>query len=284
MTMTKTRITSAFLFLVVVAAPGFSQTVPPPSAPTPPSVPSIAVTPYAGQQPKAGQAIPISGSEFEMFQLNGYTGKVRWDVDVPTGSAVPIKLFLPKPNSSVIGIRVGQTEPASYDVPAGSAVVVYAVGQGQASLTAWGVDGEGFPQKLSKLLIDANKAPQPPPTPTPKPPTPAPTPAPDANPVPSDKLRVLILYDDNKKLTPIQTGVLNASTVLSSITAAGGTWYRWDKTVDPTNATLDQWWKDAWKRPHPELPWYVISSPKGFSEGKLPATVEEWQATVDKYK
>jgi hypothetical protein len=56
----------------------------------------------------------------------------------------------------------------------------------------------------------------------------------------------------------------------------------WDKDTDLANESKS--WQDAMKRPHPELPWMVVSNGKTGYEGKVPADVAEARSLVQKYE
>lgn len=113
--------------------------------------------------------------------------------------------------------------------------------------------------------------PGPVPTPLPVPPSPNPSPAPIAG----DGVRVLIVYDssDPTKLTKDAQAVifgksfrdfLNATCVVG---ADGKTKeYRiFDKDVTGESKT----WADAMSRPHPTLPWLLVSNGKAGFEGPV---------------
>lgn len=117
------------------------------------------------------------------------------------------------------------------------------------------------------------------------PPDPGPGPGPEPNPVipiPSDKLRVLCIWESAKTLTPSQVGVLNSTIWKADVTAAGGEERVFDKDTNVDGAGVAQFWKDAMKRSRKEIPWVIMSSPKGFYEGPLPATVTDMQAQIKK--
>jgi hypothetical protein len=155
------------------------------AAPEPTITPAILVAP-GGTKVVAPPAasVRLSGSEFEILTLSGYSGTVAWDTTYD-GVKSPIKLLELKPKIPVIGVRAGGVEPDAHESPDTPSVAVYAVGTGRASVVAWGVR-EGRPVKLGTFPVDANVGPQPPPKPIPDPVVPDPVvpdpviPTPDA--------------------------------------------------------------------------------------------------------
>lgn len=121
--------------------------------------------------------------------------------------------------------------------------------------------------------------------PAPIPPGPTPNPPAPSNPLPSDKLRVLTVYETADKLTSAQNVVLKSDIPQQAIKAAGGDYMCLDQNNDPTKYTADQWWKDAWKRKPASAspPKIIISSPKGFYEGDIPASVADFTTLLKKY-
>ena len=126
-----------------------------------------------------------------------------------------------------------------------------------------------------------------PPAPPPIPPAP---PGPAA-PIAGNGLKMLIVYDSVKadKLTAGQQAAifgkatrdyLNAKSPLG---ADGKTheWRIWDKDV-ATDAE-DKVWRDAMKRPHPTLPWLIVSNGKSGFEGPLPTSIDDAMSLLKKY-
>lgn len=155
--------------------------------------------------------------------------------------------------------------------------------QAQASGTAELIvipEGTKDVASVTRKLIESQLAPIPPPPPPdpPKPPTPA-------NPLPSEKLRVLTIYETADKLTSVQNAVLKSVIPQTAIKAVAGDYMCLDQNNDPTKYTPDQWWKDAWKRKPATVnpPKIIISSPKGFFEGDVPASVDDFLALIKKY-
>jgi hypothetical protein len=135
-------------------------------------------------------------------------------------------------------------------------------------------------------------APIPVPVPVPVPPSP-PTPTPPAPPpIPVAGLRVLIVYESShlNSYPPAQTAVLydqNLRVYLDSVTALGTDnrtheFRVWDKDVVLMNE--DQLWKDAMARPHPQLPWLLVSNGTTGYEGPLPANTADTIALIKKYE
>jgi hypothetical protein len=125
----------------------------------------------------------------------------------------------------------------------------------------------------------------------PAPPAPPPGPPTPPAPIAGDGLRMLIVYDSAHadKLTTGQQAViygkstrdyLNAKTPLG---ADGKTheWRIWDKDVAVD--AEEKVWQDAMKRPHPTLPYLIVSNGKSGYEGLLPVGVEETMTILKKY-
>lgn len=167
---------------------------------TPPAPPQIVPVPHDGKAPAPAptpQPVPIptsvrvSGAEFEMLTLVGYTGgAVAWDITSPD-FGVPVKLKELKPKQLVIGIRTGASVADEHEAPDTPAVAVWAINTGTATVSAWGVK-DSKPVKLATYRVDAGQGPRPPPDPPgPKPvpvPVPVPPDAPDAQLVATFKL------------------------------------------------------------------------------------------------
>lgn len=131
---------------------------------------------------------------------------------------------------------------------------------------------------VQRRLIDSQLAPQPPPVP----PEPVPPVPPSPSPIPSDRLRVLAVYESAATLTDQQTGVLRSVLIQEAVKQAGGEWRVWDKDINVDVPGVDPFWVAAMKRARTSLPWVILSSPKGFYEGPLPASVNEMIALVKK--
>lgn len=132
-------------------------------------------------------------------------------------------------------------------------------------------------QVIRRTLVTQTPEPKPP---EPKPPEPKP-PEP-VNPIPSEKLRVLCIWESAKTLPAAQTGVLNSTIWKADVAALGGDERVFDKDTDLAGPGIAPFWNQAIKRARTGLPWVVMSSPKGFYEGPLPATVAEMQALIKK--
>lgn len=131
-------------------------------------------------------------------------------------------------------------------------------------------------------------APAPAPIPAPPlPPGPAPTPAP----IPAPGFRVLIVYDTAalQKLPIAQSVIINSETIrqyLDShcVTMPGSSakgYCIWDHNVLTTG--MPQVWQYAMARPHPTLPWILISNGTTGFEGPLPGTVADTLTLLQKY-
>jgi hypothetical protein len=128
--------------------------------------PTISATPFEGKRAVAGEAIKIAYPEFEMLQLDNYTGKLTWHVTSPDGTTPPVKWAQAKPKSTVYGVRVKQTEMGEYPTPDAPALIIYPRSTGRAVVTAWGIGEDGSPRLLAQLLVDSLVGPRPPPAPT----------------------------------------------------------------------------------------------------------------------
>ncbi len=162
-------------------------------------------------------------------------------------------------------------------------ILVSSATPGRYTISAHGAKHNKSTDIVSTSVVIGDAPPTPPgPGPTPPGPIPPPTPP---NPLPSDKLRVLFLFKSEESLTPAQDAVLRSTLVDSAITTGGGDWRKFQTTMDISGvAGLDQWYKDAIKRPQTGSPSVIISSPKGFYEGVLPATGADTIALINKYK
>lgn len=147
--------------------------------------------------------------------------------------------------------------------------------EGRCELMTW-VVGEKDAAKIQRFQVDVNLGPRPPPTPIDPP-----SPTPNVNPLPSDKLRVLFTFDNAKTLSKEHRAVLDSVLVHSAITKAGGDWRCWSVKDDPSQEA--EWWRKAMARDRKQPSWFIISSPKGFLEGPLPATYQEMLTIIGKY-
>lgn len=144
--------------------------------------------------------------------------------------------------------------------------------EGRCELMTWTV-GETDAAKIQRFGVDVNLGPRPPPTPV-DPPTPV-------TPLPSEKLRVLFTYNNAKTLPKEARAVVESVLVHNAITKNGGEWRCWSVKDDPGEEA--EWWKKAMARDRKQPEWVIISSPKGFFEGPLPATYQDMIALVSKY-
>jgi hypothetical protein len=142
----------------------------------------------------------VSGERFELLSLTGYTGAVTWDVTSPLSVMPPVVIFEKKPGSTATGWRMGAAGPAEYQIGDVPTIEVYAVGDGAATVSAWGVK-ESRPVKLATFQVIANKGPRPPPEPDPPGPEPKP-------PTPAKSFRVIFAVESGATLTPAQHGVI----------------------------------------------------------------------------
>ena len=110
-------------------------------------------------------------------------------------------------------------------------------------------------------------------------------------PIPYTGLRVLIIYesDDLSKYPPEQTSILYDGSFrkyLDSVTVLGSDgktheWRCWDKDISLHDVA--DLWKNAMSRPHPNLPWIVISNGATGFEGPLPLNTAETIELVQRY-
>jgi hypothetical protein len=128
--------------------------------------------------------------------------------------------------------------------------------------------------------------PKPPPDP-PKPPEPPPAPAP----IPVAGLRVLVVFESSEesKYKPDQINTIYGQEFRDycaahcAKNAKGQPELRiYDKDVN--TAGESEIWQAAMKRPHPTLPWLVVSNGTTGFEGPLPDTRDAIMATVKKYE
>lgn len=131
--------------------------------------------------------------------------------------------------------------------------------------------------------------PTPPPIPVPPPPTPPPPPVPPA-PIADAGLRVLMVYESSEltKYPPSQLAVLydaQLRSYMSKVCVLGDKTYEWrvyDKDADLSSES--KIWREAMARPHPKLPWILISNGKTGYEGPLPSSTAETQSLIQKYE
>ena len=260
------------------------------SGQTPTGPPTIKSLPFT-QKVKAPKTPTIlKAGEFDLKSLFDSKTKpelITWDLDTEEGTMPPLKIKPMAPKSVAFGYRPGEEEPDEYEIPDLPTVALYAIRTGSAKLSAWEPGPNGKPKKIVTILIQTvgpSPVPiPPPPTPIPvPPPTPPPIPVP-VNPIPSDKLRVLMIYENKDKITPQQNSVLKNVPSLHYINTTGGEWRVWDQNTNVEGSDSEQWWKDAWKRPRKQLPWIIISSPFGFTEEPLPATPDDLMNLAKKY-
>lgn len=119
-----------------------------------------------------------------------------------------------------------------------------------------------------------------------KAPDPVVPPKPDGDsPLGNDKLRVLVVIDNDAKrgspeaLTPDQAAALWGDEVRTFLDTNAREEYRiWDKSISPVGDK--QVWKDAMARPRKSHPWMIVSGPKGWYEGPLSRTKAEFLAKL----
>ena len=121
--------------------------------------------------------------------------------------------------------------------------------------------------------------------------SPAPPTPPGPPPIPSDGLRVLIVYEtaELSRLPAGQSAILYGGDVRGYLDAHcpkgpdGKTpeWRIWDQNV-PTGAEA-KFWQEAMARKRDKLPWLVVTNGRATFEGPLPATVEETLKLLKQY-
>ncbi len=228
--------------------------------------------------------IPLSTDRFRWFEVKDYTGSVTWDTD--NADIIQVIESI-KADTDVIGRVEGTEKAARYSVPANAGIVTTAGKQGLATLRAYGVV-DGRAKRLDTITILVGPQPPPvPPGPTPPGPIP-PGPTPGPAPIPDAGFRVLIVYESSA-ITAAQANVIN-STIMRKyldgkcVKGPDGktTEYRiLDKdTVMSNESSL---WQKAMQRPHPNLPWIIISNGRTGTEEPLPTTIDATMALIKKY-
>lgn len=112
-----------------------------------------------------------------------------------------------------------------------------------------------------------------PPDPTPVPPTPIPTEGP--------KLLVVYEVDDLDDYPKGIVDILTSGAVRQRLKDLKVDYRFYDDDTNMANAP--KVWQDAMKLPRAKLPWVIISDGKTGESKELPATVDEFQALIDKY-
>jgi hypothetical protein len=252
----------------IIIAPGGKVDPAPPPDPVPPPKPAPVPVPTS---------VTITGERFELLALTGYTGSVTWDVS--TASAPVVVVFEKAAGSTSTGWRVGAAKPDRYPIGEVPTVEVYAVGIGEATVSAWGV-AKGNPVKLASFRVVANTAPQPPPDVEPKPPAP----------VAVSSFRVFLVYEAGATLTAEQYGVLYGVDVEKALVAAcnipnASAWRRLDKDANP--ATLPAGLKEAWTAAKPAItavPCIAYQVNEKVTIEPLPPTSPDTTAQIAKYR
>ncbi len=160
--------------------------------------------------------------------------------------------------------------------------------EGTFRLVAWTCAGD----VLSEPAVCTIQVGEVPPGPGPGPdPGPGPGPDPFGTRGGAGGLKVLILLEtaDLSKLPKDQVLALTAADIRGYLNAkcvpdADGktkAWRIWDKDVDPANESA--MWQKVTKRPHPTLPWIVVSNGKTWYEGALPASKDAVLTLLQKY-
>jgi hypothetical protein len=163
--------------------------------------------------------------------------------------------------------------------------------EGTFRMLAWTCAGDVLSEP-AVCTITVGESPGPGPGPGPGPdPGPGPGPGPDPFGSRAAGLKVLILVEsaDISKLPKDQVLALTAADVRAYLNAhcapdADGktkSWRIWDKDIN-TSAESAMWQKVT-ARPHPTLPWIVISNGKTWYEGALPATKDAVMTLLQKY-
>jgi hypothetical protein len=255
----------------IIIGPGGKPEVAPTPAPMPPPKPAPLPT-----------SVTIAGERFELLSLTGYEGQVTWDVSGP--AAPVVVLFEKAAGSESTGWRVGATKPDRYPIGKLPTVEIWAIGIGEVTVSAWGVD-KGSPVKLASFRVIVNTAPQPPP-PEPKPPEPAPAKV--------TSFRVFLIYDPNATLTAEQYGVLYGVEVEKALQAAcnipsASAWRRLDKNTNPANIspTAAPGLKEAWTATKPAItttPCIAFQVNEKITIEALPATPADAVALITKYR
>lgn len=226
---------------------------------TPPAPPQIVPVPHDGKAPAPAPtpqpapiptSVRVSGAEFEMLTLVGYTGSVAWDV-TSDSFGVPVKLIELKPKQVVIGVRAGSATPDAHEAPDTPSVAVFAVNTGRAVLSAWGVK-ESKPVKLATFTIDAGLGPRPPPDDKKDDKKPD-----DKKPEVVTSFRVIWVYESGDTFPPNQTAIMDAKAVrdyLNAKTTPHGGWAGW-RQFDPQQKAENETpaMKALWQAVQPQL-------------------------------
>lgn len=221
----------------------------------------------------------VAGERFELLTLTGYKGEVTWDVTSPTAFVPPVVLFEKKPGSTATGWRMGAAAPAQYPIGDTPTVEVYAVGDGAATVAAWGVK-DSRPVKLATFQVTANRGPQPPPDPGPGPqPKPdPPTPAPEG-------FRVIFVYETSQAMTPAMQQVMFGEKVRAYLDAKSKGYRRYDKDSTAANEP-DANLKALWTAARPKVtavPCIIVAVGGKADIIPFPAGEDEAVAVFKKY-
>lgn len=118
-------------------------------------------------------------------------------------------------------------------------------------------------------------------------------PAPEpVGPIIGKGMRVLIVEEtaNRSKLPAEQSAILTSGSIQDYLNAhcakedsGKPAWRILDKDTDTANEA--KFWQDAMSRPHPELPWIIVSrSPGRGWEGKLPVNTDATLELLKKYE
>lgn len=118
-------------------------------------------------------------------------------------------------------------------------------------------------------------------------------PKPDpSGPIIGKGMRVLIVEEtaERSKLPPAQSAILTSGTIqdylnehCSKEKSDKSAWRIFDKDTDMSQEA--KFWQDAMLRPHPKLPWVIISkSPGRGFEGPLPTDTAAFLELLQKYE
>ena len=248
-------------------------------APAPqPAAPAIVRVPWSGAPKKIDPSVKLNGSEFELLTIQGAIGPITWDATTPDSFTLPIKIVELKPKDSIIGLRIGATEPDRYDAPDTPSVAVFATNTGRATLAAWGVK-DGKPVKLATFQVDANRAPQPPP---------GPGPGPQPPPGPVTSFHVIFVVESGKTLTPEQNGVVYGRVVeeylTKNVTGGKAGFKRRDPDTPSETGVMGEIWTAAkTKLKKTDPPCVVVEKNNNVEIIPLAATPEAMIAVFDEY-
>lgn len=265
-------------------APPVPPKPPAPPTPTPDPAPVARVNglyfPIAGPA-KGSPATPLGFIRVSAEQSTS-TKPIRWKTHGPA----PLPLTVISPDGG-LGSSIAEaypTVPGTYRIHGIARGTTK--GEADADIDSYEVEVAGPPPTPDPPKPPVPPIPPPTPPGPPKPPVPPPAPAP----IPAPGLRVLIVYESSEesKYKADQVNTIYGQDFRDycaancAKNAKGQPELRiYDKDVN--TAGESDIWQAAMKRPHPTLPWILVSNGTTGFEGPLPETKAEIMAVVQKY-